>query len=123
MENVKKEFIMKKRGEILSELGDYLKEIKHDMSVDQILAAVKNDDDDEAFDEMVIMLSESDDVPDSETAQEFAMELFNYFPRKSFGGKSLAEKMPFDELQKMEEAFQKLKDGTASSDYSYTLPD
>ena len=119
---LKEEFIETKQIEILAELVDYLKEINHDMTADQILAQVLEDDDDEAFDCLVMMLSEGDGMPDPESAQEFAMELFNYFPRKSLGGKSLAETMPFDELKKMEEAFQKFKDGTATSGYGYTLP-
>ena len=118
-----KEFIKKKRDEIISELGEYLKEINHDMTISQILAQVLNDHEEEAFGDMVTILSENDDVPDMDSAQEFAMKLFNYFPRKSLGGKSLAEKMPFDELKKIEEAFQKYKDGTATSGYSYTLPE
>ena len=117
-----KEFIGKKRAEILLELGEYLKEISHDMTTDQILAEVLNDDEEEAFGDMVMMLSENNDMPDMDSAQEFAMELFNYFPRKSLGGKSIAEKMPFDELKKMEEAFENYKNGTATSEYSYTLP-
>mgnify|MGYP001558797054 CR=1 FL=1 len=106
----------------MEELAEYLAEVGHDMTVDEALLRVQEDDGDDAFQDFVVMLADNGDIPDPETAQEFAMELFNYFPRKSLGGKSLAEKMPFDELKKLEEAFQNFKNGTGSSDYSYTLP-
>ena len=51
------------------------------------------------------------------------MELFNYFPRLTLGGKSLAEKMPFEELKKMEKAFQDFQNGTSTEGYSYALPE
>jgi hypothetical protein len=69
-----------------------------------------------------VYLSESEEMySDPELAQEFSMELFNYFPRKSLGGLSLAEKMSFDDLKKTEEAFQNFKNGELTN-YSYTLP-
>ena len=120
-EEVKKEFIDNKRTEIISELREYLKEVNHFITIDQILVEVYEDDGEDAFDHLVIKLAENDRVSDLELAQEFAMELFNYFPRKSLGGKSMVEEMLFGELKKMEEAFQDFKNGTATSNYSYSL--
>lgn len=116
-----KDFIEKKRVEILEELKEYLREVKHEMTADDVLAEVYHDDNDEEFDKFVMMLAY--DNPDMEIAQEIAMALFNYFPRMTLGGKSLAEKMPFEELQKMEKAFEDFRNGTGSEGYSYSLPE
>jgi len=115
-EKLRQEFIEKKRGEILLELEAYLKEMGNPMTIEYVLAQVLEDSGDDAFDDLIVMLSESDDVPDPETAQEFAMELFNYFPRKSLGGKSFAETISFEKLKKMDEDFQKFKDGVPSGE-------
>ena len=116
MTDTHQQFIEKKRAEIVTELGEYLKEIGHDMTVSDVVAAIFNDDNDEDFEEYVMMIT-GDDPGSVEQAQELMMELFNYFPRQTLGGKSLAEKMPFDELQKMEQAFNN------GESYSYTLPE
>lgn len=113
-----KEFIKKKQKEILAELREYLVDIEHHMTVAQIVKKVLNDADEE-FEDYVLLLA--GDNPDMEIAQELAMELFNYFPRATLGGKSLAEKMTFEELQKMEKAMQAFKNGTMIEKYEYTL--
>lgn len=116
-----KDLIEKRRVEIVEELKEYLREVKHEMTVEDVLAEVYHDDNDEEFDEFVMMLAY--DNPDMETAQEIAMDLFNYFPRMTLGGKSLAAKMPFEELKKMEKAFEDFRNGTGSEGYSYSLPE
>lgn len=123
MENDRSRFIEEKRKDIKKELRDYLKEINHLMTADEILDEVLNDDNDEDFEYFVMLLAQDSMMEDPDSAQELAIDLFNYFPRKTLGGKSLAEKMPFEELKKMEDAFQNYKSGTGDGNYSYTLPD
>lgn len=111
-----RECIEKKRVGIFAELERFVKRCKHPMTAGEIVELVFHDERDEDDFERYVMLLINDDPEQADVAQELMMELFNYFPRMTLGGKSLAEKMPFDELQKMEKAFQ---DGT---EYSYSLP-
>jgi tetratricopeptide (TPR) repeat protein len=117
------EFIKRKRKEIKSELKVYLKEVDHLLTADNIIDEVLHDDNDEDFESFVFLLAQDNMMSDPETAQEMAMDLFNYFPRKTLKGKSLAEIMPFVELKRMEKAFQNFKNGTGGGNYSYTLPE
>lgn len=99
-----------------------MKDIDHILTANDIIDEVLHDDNDEDFNDFVMLLGRDSMMDDPETAQELAMDLFNYFPRETLHGKSLAEKMPFAELKKMEKAFQDFKNGTGSGNYSYTLP-
>ncbi len=117
-----KEFIIRKRKEIKDELVIFLKDIDHPMRADDILAEVLHDDNDEDFNDFVMFLGRDSMMEDPESAQEMAMDLFNFFPRQTLHGKSLAELMPFTELKKMEKAFQDFKNGTGDGNYSYSLP-
>lgn len=67
--DLQKEFIYKKRGEILTELAEYLAEVGHDMTVDEALLRVQEDDGEDVFQDFVIMLADNGDVPDPESAQ------------------------------------------------------
>ncbi|MCX6717744.1 MAG: hypothetical protein NTU76_03670 [Candidatus Taylorbacteria bacterium] len=122
VENDKDKFIERKRKEIKQGLRNFLKEINHLMTADEILDEVLNDDNGEDFEDFVIFLAQDSMIEDPDLAQELAMDLFNYFPRKTLKGKSLAELMSFDELKKMEDAFQNYKKGLPTGGYSYTLP-
>lgn len=115
------QFIEQKRKVIRGELAEFLFENKSDLTSDAVIEKVRDDDNDEDFEEYVRMLAS--DNPDMEIAQEIMMDLFNYFPRMTLQGKSLAEKMTFEELQKMEKAMQGFKDGTGTGGYEYTLRD
>ena len=110
------EFIERKRAEISSSC---LAEAGHHMTARDVLDDVYEDDNDDDFEKYVIRLA-GDNWENVEQAQELCMELFNYFPRQTLGGKSLAEKMTFDELKEMENAWQNFKNGTGGS-YGYNL--
>lgn len=101
-----KEFVEKKRAEIFADLKRFVKRNKHPMKAGEIVELVFHDERDEDDFESYCMLLIDDDPEQADVAQELMMGLFNYFPRMTLGGKSLAEKMPFYELQKMETAFQ-----------------
>lgn len=116
MTNEHKEFVEKKRAQIFAALEDFVRRRTHPMTAGEIIELVFHDERDEDDFESYVMLLIDDDAEAADEAQELMMELFNYFPRTTLGGKSLAEKMPFEELQKMEKAFQ---DG---AEYSYSLP-
>ena len=111
-----KEFVEKKRAEIFAELAAFVKRNKHPMTAGEIVEIVFHDERDEDDFESYVMLLIDDDPEQADVAQELMMDLFNYFPRLTLGGKSFAEKIPFEELQKMENSFQE------GSSYSYSLP-
>ncbi len=111
-----KEFVEKKRAEIFAELAAFVKRNKHPMTAGEIVEIVFHDERDEDDFESYVMLLIDDDPEQADVAQELMMDLFNYFPRLTLGGKSFAEKIPFEELQKMEKSFQE------GSSYSYSLP-
>lgn len=111
-----KEFVEKKRTEIFSELKRFVKRNQHPKTAGEIVELVFHDERDEDDFESYVMLLIDDDPEQADVAQELMMDLFNYFPRMTLSGKSLAEKMPFNELQEMKKAWE---DGT---EYSYSLP-
>ncbi|OHA66100.1 MAG: hypothetical protein A2672_01100 [Candidatus Wildermuthbacteria bacterium RIFCSPHIGHO2_01_FULL_49_22b] len=106
-----RKFIDKKRGEILAELEEYLIEFRLPMAKEDVLLEVLNDTDDEdSFEDLILYLMGHVDG-DPELAQEFAMELYNFFPRESLNGMSYAETVSFEELLKLDEEFEKFKNG------------
>lgn len=109
-------FVEKKRDEIFSELGKFVSQNKHPMTAGELVDLVFHDERDEDDFESYVMRLIDDDPEQADVAQELMMELFNYFPRTTLGGKSLAEKMPFEELKKMNKSWE---EGTS---YSYSLP-
>lgn len=100
-----KEFVEKKRADIFSELEKFVTRNRHPMTAGEIVELVFHDERDEDDFESYCMLLIDDDPEQADVAQELMMELFNYFPRMTLGGKSFAERISFDELQKMETAF------------------
>ena len=102
------EFIKKKQAEILAELAEYLQEYKHALTLAEIVDEVLHDDDE--FEDFVMLLT--GDYPTAvEWAQELAMDLFNYFPRKSLAGKTYAETLSFPDLLSMDAEFKAFRNG------------
>lgn len=106
-------FIEKKRAEIFAELTSFIKRTEHPMSAGEMVELVFHDEREEDDFEHYVLLLIDDNPEEADTAQELMMDLFNYFPRMTLKGKSFAEKVPFEELQKME---------NATGSYTYTLP-
>ncbi|GEM_PF-5055502 len=111
LSKTQQDFILLKRAQILIDLGEYLQNKPNTASVEKVIEIVYQETDEDDFESLVVQLAEDMGTGDFDTSQELAMELFNYFPRKSKKGYSLAEEMSFPELKSMEKDFQNFKNG------------
>jgi len=88
-----KQQIIERRKEIELELSDMLKETGSDFSLDHIREAIFNEEDNNDMQKIIAMFDDGD--PENlSNVLELVTDAWNYFPHKSLGGLSPAEKMP-----------------------------
>ena len=93
METESKQQILQRRREIERELLEMLKETKSDFSLDHILDAIYNEEDNDDMMKVVAMFDRGGDATELENVLELVSDAWNYFPHKLLGGLSPAEKV------------------------------
>jgi|SRR3989344_4877928 len=93
MEILNKEEIIAKREEIEKELLAMLAESKSDFGLDDIKEIIYNEDGQDSLTDVVAMFDEGQSVAELQNMLELVNDAWNYFPHKTLGGLSPAEKL------------------------------
>lgn len=93
MEIESKEQILQRRKELKNELVDMLKETKSDFTLDYILDAIYNEEDNDDMMKVVAMFDRGGGISELENILELVNDAWNYFPHKTLNGLSPAEKV------------------------------
>lgn len=84
--------ILERRQEIEEELTDLLVETGSDFTLDHIRDVIYNEEEQDDFMHVVAMFDRGGDASELETILDLVTDAWNYFPHKSIGGLSPAEK-------------------------------
>jgi hypothetical protein len=93
MKNESKQQILARQKELKQELVDMLVETRSDFSLAHVLDAIYNEEDNDDMMKIIAMFDRGGDATELENVLELVSDAWNYFPHKSLGGISPAEKM------------------------------
>ena len=93
MENLNQQQILERRKEIEQELVDMLKETESDFTLDHVLDAIYNEEDNDDMMKAVAMFDRGGDASELSNVLELVTDAWNYFPHKVLGSISPAEKI------------------------------
>lgn len=93
MEIETKEQIFERRREIEEDLLEMLKETQSDFGLEDIKNAIYNEKETDDMMDVVAMFNRGGDVSELSNILELVNDAWNYFPHKTIGGLSPAEKL------------------------------
>jgi len=93
MEIRSKQQILEKRKEVEEELLEMLEETKRDFGLDDIKAEIYNEEESGDMMKVVAMFDRGGDASELDNILELVSDAWNYFPHKTLGGLSPAEKV------------------------------
>ena len=92
MEVESKQQIIERRKEIEQDILDMLKEVGSDFKMQDVLAVIYNEEETDDMMKAVSMFDTGSDASELENVLELVSEAWNYFPHKTLGGLSPADK-------------------------------
>ena len=92
MEVESKQQIIERRKEIEQDILDMLKEVGSDFKMQDVLAVIYNEEETDDMMKAVSMFDTGNDASELENVLELVSDAWNYFPHKTLGGLSPAEK-------------------------------
>ena len=92
MEVESKQQILERRKEIEQDILDMLKEVKSDFKLKDVLAVIYNEEETDDMMKAVAMFDTGSDASELENVLELVSDAWNYFPHKTLGGLSPADK-------------------------------
>jgi hypothetical protein len=92
MEVELKKQILGRRREIKDDILEMLRETESDFELDDVLAAIYNEEETDDMMKIVAMFDRGGDASELDNILELATDAWNYFPHKILGGLSPAEK-------------------------------
>jgi hypothetical protein len=93
MEIESKQQILARRKEIEKEIVNMLKEVESDFALQDVIDAIYHEEDNDDMMKAVAMLDRGGDAAELENVLELVTDAWNYFPHKTLGGISPAEKV------------------------------
>ena len=93
MEIESKQQILERRKEIEQELLDMLKETESDFTLNHVLDAIYNEEDNDDMMKVVAMFDRGGDASELSNVLELVTDAWNYFPHKLLNGISPAGKL------------------------------
>ncbi len=93
MEIESKQQILERRKEIEQELVDMLKETESDFTLNHVQDVIFHEDDNDDMMKVVAMFDRGGDASELSNVLELVTDAWNYFPHKTLGGISPAEKL------------------------------
>ncbi len=93
MEIESKQQILQRREEIEQELAEMLKETESDFSLQDVKDAILNEEDNDDMMKVVAMFDRGRDASELDNILELVSDAWNYFPHKTLGGLSPAERI------------------------------
>lgn len=88
-----KQQILKRRKEIEQELSGLLKETESDLSFDDIMEIIYNEDGQDSLSNIITVFDRGQDLDELNDILKTVNDAWNYFPHKILGGLSPAEKL------------------------------
>lgn len=93
MEIESKQQILERRKEIEQELVDMLKETESEFTLEDVRDAIFREEDNDDMMKVVSMFDRGGDESEMSNVLELVTDAWNYFPHKTLGGVSPAEKL------------------------------
>ena len=93
MEIESKQQILERRKEIEQELVDMLEETESDFTLDRIRDVIFHEEDNDDMMKAVAMFDRGGEASELSNVLELVTDAWNYFPHKTLGGISPAEKL------------------------------
>lgn len=92
MEIESKQQILERRKEIEQDILDMLKEVGSDFKLQDVLSVIYNEEETDDMMKVVAMFDTGSDASELENVLELVSDAWNYFPHKTLGGLSPADK-------------------------------
>jgi len=93
MQTESKQQILEHRKEIEQELVEMLKETESDFTLDHVRDVIFHEEDNDDMMKVVAMFDRGGDASELSNVLELVTDAWNYFPHKTLGGISPAEKL------------------------------